>query len=530
MDYFNDFGELIDGCTDSGVRNAIDRADKEVRKLLRSRERLLRRKPFTRGASFVKGSKMLKSSFGGTVPAMLSSVRRNVVSQDVYESELNPYMHRVLFDKNIPSICVRTEGNGYMEVEDFRTAIPMQQSIVDKQTLHVACMPMKFTLASKKPTDKMQDDFVMFKEYWDLRNQDGMKVKFVRSAKSYGEAGLLYYIDREGCVKSRLLSYDEGYVICSHNDANGDRIAEVVYYDTEDGIVIDCWDKDNCYRFQTNDDGEWEISVEPHGFGEIPLITKRMPVAWENAQSLIESYEILYNIFVVLQKKWGWGILYVKGNLDSNGRKIAGNIVLQDSSIEGKGDAKFLDPPSPQKMIETLDTIFQRIQIASATTFILPADIHTSSDTSGVAVQMTQSLDVQTAKNGIVDLQNVADKMTRLFKRGLAMELVNKGIVPDAVTEFDKLHINAHFDIWKPFSENEYNIMLATMKGSGLLSQRTAVEHNTISRPDELERIKKETEEAMAIVADSVSLDETESQQIGFKHYSDNQQREEVEE
>ena len=57
------------------------------------------------------------------------------------------------------------------------------------------------------------------------------------------------------------------------------------------------------------------------------------------------------------------------------------------------------------------------------------------------------------------------------------------------------MRINASFDIWQPFSEMEYNQGLATMKQAGILSQRTAIEANTISRPDEVERVKQEQEE-----------------------------------
>ena len=35
------------------------------------------------------------------------------------------------------------------------------------------------------------------------------------------------------------------------------------------------------------------------------------------------------------------------------------------------------------------------------------------------------------------------------------------------------------------------------MKNSGILSQKTAVEQNTISRPDEVERLQKEAEETI---------------------------------
>lgn len=480
------------------------KVDSDVKEILLDRTKLLSKKPFTRGGKKVPNGKAYKTvSLGASVQARPSSIRKQAISQDQYIEELDPNMHTVLFDENIPSICVKTTENGYMDIKFVKTAIPFQQSIMEKQTLHLACMPMKFTLSDKKPTESVQADFVTFKHYWDLRNQDGMKVKMVSAAKSYGDAGLLYYIDRHGEIKSRLISYGDGYVICSHNDDNGDRILETVYYISDGEEVIDCWDDKNFYRFESTPSGDYTLTVEPHGFGEIPLITKRTTVSWDNAQTLIESYEIIYNIFQVLQKKWGWGMLYVKGKIEQNAKKIAGNIVLNDVSYEGKGDAKFLEPPSPQNMIQTLDNIFERIQIACGTTFILPKDIHTSSDTSGVAVQMTQSLDIQTAKNGIVEWQNVADKMVRLFKRGLAMELVaknkenpNEGKA-DAITEFDKMNINASFDVWQPFSEAEWNQMLCTMKNSGILSQTTATEQNTISRPDEVERINKEKEQAI---------------------------------
>lgn len=479
------------------IDTLLDGVPQDVQELLRDRQGLLKRKPFTRGGTIAPSANQTKKvPAGGKVQAQLPKVRKNVVTQDTYYSELDPNMHDVLFDENIPSICVKTQNGGVKEVRFLKTAIPFQRSIMEKQTLHMACMPMKFTLADKKPTEEMQRDFVTFKHYWDLRNQDGMKVKMVSTAKSYGDAGLLYYMDRHGEIRSRLISYDDGYVICSHDDANGDRMLEVVYYTSDGEEYVDCWDDKNFYRYTATPTGEWSLTVEPHGFDEIPLITKRTRVAWDNGQSLIESYEIIYNIFQVLQKKWGWGLLYVKGKLDPNAQKIAGNIVLNDTAIDtSSSDAKFLEPPAPKNMIDTLQEIFDRIQIACGTTFILPKDIHTSSDTSGIAVQMTQSLDIQTAKNGIVEWQNVADKMVRLFKQGLAKELVEKGIKADAITEFAKMNVNASFEIWQPYSESEYSQMLCTMKNAGIISQRTAIEQNNVSRPDEVERIEREGQE-----------------------------------
>ena len=115
---------------------------------------------------------------------------------------------------------------------------------------------------------------------------------------------------------------------------------------------------------------------------------------------------------------------------------------------------------------------------------------------SGLAVQLTRELDIVNAEQAVIDWQNVADKMVRLFKQGLAKELVNNGENPNAVTEYAELQINAKFKVWRPFNETEFNQMITTLSGAGVISKETAIEVNTISKPDEKQRIRKETEEA----------------------------------
>lgn len=475
-------------------------AQEKIQELLRDPSQLIQKKPFTRGAEDIMDGVPPENTVytGQTVPARLPHVCRRVVSQDQFIKELDPNCHTILFDDNIPSICVKFNDGQVQEQVFTKSAIPYQRIIKDKKLLHLTGLPMRFTLVDKKPTSRQEEDFVLFKQYWDLRNQDGMKTKMVDTALSYGDAGLLYYFDRHGHIKSRILSYSDGYVLCPHNDDNGDRLLESVYYRDGDTEYIDSYDDIFMYRSTytvSEQDAAWKTVKVRHGFSEIPLITKRCKVAWDDVQNLIESYEVLYNIFNVVQKRWGWGMLYIKGRVSEKAKKIAGNIVLNDVNAEGGGDAKFLTAPSPQGMIDTLDNIHYRIQDGSGCTFILPKDIHTSSDTSGIAVQLTQQLDIQTAMQGVIEWQNVADKMVRLFKEGLAKELVSSDIQPSAVTDFADLHINASFDIWKPFSESEYNQMVTTMVNSGILSRKTGIETNTVSRPDEVERVRKEEKE-----------------------------------
>ena len=471
-----------------------------IESLLKDPDKLRLKKPFTRGAERQDStSECYKASVGESLQAFLPIYDRYVVRQEKFMRELDPNCHDVLFDENIPSICVKVSDNDYREVRYTRMPIPIQRVIKNKQVMHLAANQMQFTLMDVEPTKQQQEDFIKIKQYWNLRNQDGMKYKMVDAQKSYGDAGLLFYLDHNKQVKSRILSFADGYVLCPHNDDNGDRILETIYY-VKDGVeYIDSYDDTYMYRYTNDGDilddkthgWRWHKPLL-HGFKEIPLVTKRGDVAWNNVQTIIECYEELYNVFNAIQKRFGWGILYIKGRFLEKAQKIAGSVILNDTSMDGSGDAKFLTPPTPQGTIDTLNLLLESIQLGSSTTFILPKDIKMSGDVSGIAVQLTQSMDMETALREVVEWQNVADKMLRLFKYGLAKELVASGESDTAISDFESLHINAKFKVWQPKNEYEYNQMLTLLTGAGILSKESGIELNTVSKPDEKMRVQNE--------------------------------------
>lgn len=480
----------------------------QVQELLNNPEKILQKKPFFRGydtscvCNNILNNYLKRAGFTDMVSVTLPQLKKRVITQDEYLMELEPENHKVLYDQNIPSITMKLDNGGFVEVQYKKMAVSFQQNIKDKQVQHLCGLPMSFTLMDANPDEKQRADFVTFKQYWDLRNQDGMKTKMVDVQKSVGDVGLLYYFDKNNRIKSRILSYMDGYVLCPHDDDNGDRILESVYYKIDDVEYIDSYDDTYFYRMirdNTNvDDNGWRrLAPKAHGFTEIPLITKRGKVAWENAQSVIEAYEILYNIFLVIQKRHGWGILYIKGDFENNGKKIAGSVILNSKNTSysqeaNTDDAKFLTPPSPQGTIDTLQLMEETIQKNSSTTFLLPKDVKTTGDISGVAIMLTQSMDIENASKGVIEWQNVADKMVRLFKQGLAKELVASQIQPSAITDFDNLHINAKFKVYRPQSETDIVTRLQTGVTSGFLSVETASEMNPDAKPDEKARLEKE--------------------------------------
>lgn len=472
----------------------------QITYLISHPQELIKKKPFTRGSS--------KPTFGSVddtgaligelVEARLPEFERKIISQDRFLAELDPHCHDVLFDKNIPSISVKLESGGYIELEFKRMAVPFQKMIRNKHVLHLCGYDLQHTLDNVEPTEENRKDFATFKTYWKKRNMGGLRTKMVAAQKSVGDAGLLFYVDRRGRIKARLLSYEDGYVLCPHNDENGDRLIESVYYRIGDKEFIDSYTDNAQYR-HIKDNGaekaEWRIDPAingiPHGFQEIPLVTKRGPVAWDTVQSEIEVYEIIYNIFLVIQKRHGWGVLYIKGKFEDTAKKLAGAVVLNDASLNHDGDARYLTAPSPDGMLETLKLMEETIQKGSGTTFILPKDISTAGDISGVAIEITQSLDNEEALSGVIEWQNVASKMSRLFKYGLSKELVKKGDAT-AITRFDELEISSCFKQWRPRNNYEYNQMLTQLSGAGLISKKTGIEKNTESTPDEEIRIATE--------------------------------------
>lgn len=473
--------------------------EEKIKFLLSHIDEMLLKKPFLRGSGNFgvddsnDGSEELVTT---SMTAVLPQIRKTVISQSRFALELDPDSHEVMYDDNLPSICVKLKGNRYSEIKYKRMGLPFQKRIREKQTLSLCGNPVLHTLRGRKPTETDKTNFAMFKEYWADRNQDGMMTKAVYTQLGFGDVGLLYYHNAKGEIKSRVISYEDGYVIISHNDDSGERLMECVYY--QDGNYIehlDCYTDKILYRM--NNAGGWSVKeAKPHGFDEIPLATKRGDVAWNDVQSLIEAYEILYNIYLVIQKRHGWGILYIKGKVSESVKKLAGSIVLNDTSINGTGSAEFKSPPSPQGVLDTLQSLLEQIQYGSSTTFILPKDVKSSGDVSALAIMLTQELDIEGATNKVIDWQNFVDKCQRLFKSGLAKELVNNGINPTAITDFARLNIGSKFKVWRPFNETEYNQMLCTLKGAGILSKKTAIEKNTASQPDEEQRIATEEEEA----------------------------------
>lgn len=482
------------------MKNYLKERNKEIiESLIANPDLMITKKPFTRGCN-CSYERARKVTVGEDTTAELPKVKFYAVSQDQFLKEYDPFCHDILKDENIPMITSKVidkDGNTqYIDIKERRQALPYQQLIVKTYLQHLCGNTIKFTSNEDNPTERTKEVISNIKKKWKSKNFDGAKYKLAESQLSTGDGAILFYFNEDDELSYRLISYKDGYAICSHNDDNGDRIMECIYYCSEGVQIIDAYDKKKHYRFEKieNDskDLKWaKMYEEEHGFSEIPVVTKRGDVAWNNGQTIIENIEIQWNILNVIMKRHGFGILYIKGQFNTTKRGV-GDIILNSTDESDSSDAKYVQAPTPEGCLDNIKQMLKELQRACSFTIILPEDVKISGNLSGIAIRMMKILDMEKALELCQSYQNVANKMLRLFKEGLGIEMVNKGEDSNALTDYKNADVQAEFDMWMPENAEGIEGILIQSKSAGIISDQTATERSMFSASNELQRKSKE--------------------------------------
>ena len=374
----------------------------------------MNKKPFTRGANeeFIRLFRfdvMDNEELIAEIPAFAGKT----ISQSQYILELDPNSHAIMYNDDLP----RLSGNpnaSWDEANPYRAAFSFQSEVLSQHNQYVNTKGMKFTLLNTRPTEQVHDTFVQIKDEWVDRNMDIYKERIYVEQKSVGDAALVFYFDKKGRFRTRLLSYRDGYQLIPQYDENGDLMLFSVYYKSEGKLRIDTYDDKQIYKFQHVDKDWMLIDVVKHDFEDIPVVYKRGDVAWEKGQVLIDIYELLYNIYMIIEKKVGFPILYIIGK-PSLERRNDTAVMLKESSVEdSNADAKFLNPSEPKGFQELLSDLFKKIQICTSSVLVSADEIKITADVSGVAMKMLREAIYKRAQEDIRDYDEVADKNVQI--------------------------------------------------------------------------------------------------------------------
>lgn len=454
-------------------------------------EKLLYKKPFTRGVNedYIQ---LFRDdiAFDSETIAKLPSYSGKSISQAQYLLELDPSSHAIMFNDDLPRLSNNPNAS-WDEANPYRASFSFQKQILNQHNQYVNTKGMKFILLNTKPDDVIRESFVEIKDEWVTRNMDVWKERLYKEQKSTGDGALLFYYNNKQKCKVRLLSYRKGYTLIPQYDENEEMILFSVYYKSEKKLRMDVYDDENIYRY-VNLEKDWVLeSTEAHGFSEIPVVYKRGSVAWEDGQVLIDIFELLYNIYMIIEKKVGFPMLYIIGKADL-AKKSDTAVMLQDKSIDNsKSDAKFLNPDEPTGFQKLLEDLFKKIQICTSSVLLAADEIKITADVSGLALKMMRSAIYEKAQEDIRDYDEVADKMFALFKDGVSKELKR-------YTYWKNCRIRAEYDLWMPQSETDVANRLITQKQAGIISAETATDLSPDSQPDEHSRLEKEAAELAA--------------------------------
>lgn len=475
-----------------------------VEEFITSPSLILEKKPFQRGCKAEDIREEYTSAYvGSTMKASLPNRRAIPVSQDRFLQELDPMSHTVHFDETIPDIAVKNPYNktvGWIRQKGQRISFNFQEIIRDKRVQYLCGKPTKLTLCNSKPDDATRELFTELKEDWLNKNMDVWRYKLVRAQMSTGDGALLYYF-KDKQLKNRILSYEDGYVLLPQYDENGDMVVFGVYYKGEDDERLDVYTNTSFIRYKNGaDDDGWVVDgdITQHGFEEIPIVYKRGNVAWNSVQNDIDIYEVLYNIYTVIQKRFGSSVLWIKGNYDSKTKKQGWSVILNSSSFDTNADAKVLSPAEPVGTQNLLIDLKKQIQLGSHVVLIQPEDINMSGDVSGIAVKMLLSSSYEKAVQEAMDYDDVADKMLRLFLYGMGIEKSNR-------TAYEKLSVRAEFEAWMPQSDTEIANIINTSLIAGSLTPETGREIHPYAKPDEVLRGEKMEQKKQDLAMETVA-------------------------
>lgn len=461
-------------------------------------EMLLMKKPFTRGGKLDDPNYDIDVALNELRRVQLSNLELRTISQDLYYCEYFPEFHNILHNKSIPKIAVKI-GDRTETIEELVLTLPLQKNIHSLHTLHLTRNPMDFVLCNLDDDnrDEYTKLFSEFKQEWGLRNMEYIKQKAVSRQKSTGDCAVLFEFDTsKNKGLARVISHKENKVIIPNYDEYGNQVAVTFYYTLKDGTeVLDTYDNLKFYRHFKNknatDKNQWVLQKgfpELHGFTRIPVLYQRGYVAWEFAQSIIEMLELILNIYAVVIKRFGTFALWIKGIIGKENFQSDGStLIINDPNVNDGGEAKVLEFPKPEGMIEYIKYLERRISLASNVTFILPEDIRVGADISGTAIMLTMKNDIAMAEQSIAEWSDFATGMTDLFLQMLSLE-------HNDLTKFTKLRIKSSFTTWMPESKTVTINNLVAQKGAGLISQHTGSNKAPDAAPDEELRLKAEAE------------------------------------
>ncbi len=494
-------------------------------------ERLLKKKCFVRGGSGIHYQSNSKFEVGRNSLKRVegSKIKYREISQDVYLSEYDPYLHAVTDMVNMPKLTVNFKNGYKFESTDVIITSGYQKVLHATQIQNLSHSPMKFSLCNVVGSEKkkgfisnikdmlsnisqtQRDDealFTEFQELWQFENEESRKADIYATQKSCGDVGVLFQGNEKNkeAIKRKVLRYKDDYIIIPNYDEYGDTVAVTCFYTINEGKTqcMDTYSGKEVYRFEKNLDNEnsakdyvpeWILMggyPKKHGYSKTNLLYHRSVVAWEYVQSYITVIEMIENVIALCQKYYSTFMMAVYGNIEEDALdNLVGEIVsINITNPTGSEKVDVISFPENMSAYKYMEHLKEQIEIFSSTTLGGNKNQTNGSDSRGGAMTMKFKADIALAKHTQLDYAEFWSEYVYLLQEAFDMKYY------DGKEMFRRLKIKPNPQVWTPISDSLLidNIKIAYQ--AKFMSRRTAIEKCPLSERDELLRILEEDEMA----------------------------------
>lgn len=473
---------------------------------------LLTKKPFGRitADGYMKG---VTTKFLSDANYYESKEQYRIMSQADFLREYYPsghlinseewYPDKIKYEDVVDETTGKTSRRYYKE-KVMRVSVPFQIIITAQQLVHTFGNNVKHTIITSSPSEDETNNFYEWRMGWLQKNMEIALYEFGKSLFITGDSAMVFYLDEDGKLGVKNLSYMNGDVLFPHYDSITGKMNVFArkYYDYDEDNDkktewVEVWDDKYLTRFKRDLKGIKGFSTKikelfgldgfvqvgdpiEHNFGEVPVVYYRIdgPV-WSAVQDDIDHWELGFSHLTQNNLAFAFPILVLKSD---EGAEIDTDMygavkAIKMGSSDEAGYLKHDESPESFKLF--LEKLSEIIFLGS---FIVKTPEVHSGDLPAAAIKLIFSPSLDKAILNKKDLDKCIDNMQRLFTTGYGTE---KG----KITKYRSMNILSEIDPYVHQNNSELIGNLVQAVTGGFLSKDTASQINPYSVNNEMDKI-----------------------------------------
>lgn len=358
------------------------------------------------------------------------------VTQQQFINEYYPSGHKIydrsIFPDKIIQIEEKVKGKVVTTVKTIevkRVALAIQSLSIDTIVPHLLGNDIihKQVIINKK--DKDEESITLYKKLWEYKNIHHKLWEFIEHNLICGESAIYFYFDEDKKLKTSVLSYLNGDMLCPKFDSYGKLLTIYRKYKTfnENGDEVTYTDKITSDSVTTYDENNQYKSSSTHPFPFIPVIfhRRRDGAFWSKVQSSIDSLEWNMSALSEDNKTKTKGKYHVKA---SNPKQVQSTTIGGSDVIvtDINGDFKFIEPSNLSEAFKyEYETLKENIFDPLGIIFL---KMKASGDMPTGSMKLLFYPSERVCKQLTKEYSDCVQQLSDIFKKGIAMEYASLNI------------------------------------------------------------------------------------------------------